>query len=270
MKLLHSSAALLALVALTSSCLAPFPSWADAPNDDVSRQTAARILEQSVEAHGDIYGMLDEIRVAYTGEWGSIVPVVQSVLADVEYRQTSRERLILDSDRIEQTHEGPGGTKTVLRTRDSIEVSYNGVPSEDPEVLASAALVADLYTMFLTAPSYVDRRNDALRLADPVKLDGRTHHRVMAHLSPGFGLAKDDFIVLWIDAQTFRVNRVGFTMRGLESTRNAHVEVTFDRYRDVEGFPFPTDFVERVRYPLPTTAHEWYSTELEAFLRVGP
>ena len=95
MKLHQYCAATLALATLTSSCLATFPSWADAPNDDVSLETAARILEQSVAAHGDVYGSLAEIHVAYSGEWSSLIASVQSVLADVEFRQTSREKLFL-------------------------------------------------------------------------------------------------------------------------------------------------------------------------------
>jgi len=270
MKLSTLFAVAFSLTALTSSCLTTFPSWADAPNDPVSLETAERVLNQSVEAHGDIYAMVDEIHVAYDGEWGSMVPALQSVLADVEYRQTSRERLVLATGLVEQTHKGPAGTKRVVRTPDTIEVSYNGVPSEDPEVLASAALVADLYSMFLTGPNFIVRRQNGLRLIEPAKLNDRTHHRVMAHLSPGLGLAKDDFVVLWIDAETNLLSRVHFTMRGLDSTKSAHVDVTFDRYRNVEGFPFPTDFVERVRYPVPATAHEWYATELEVRRQMKP
>ncbi len=267
MKLSHLA---LLLPLLASSCVTAFPSWSDAPNDSESLAAAARILEQSVAAQGDLYAALEEITVAYEGEWGSIVPALQSVLSDVEYRQTSRERFVLATDRMEQTHTGPSGTKEVVRTPEGIQVSYNGVPSSDPEVLASAALVADLYSMFLTGPTFVQRRQNSLRLASPAKLRDRTHHLVMAHLSPGFGLAEEDVVVLWIDAETFRLNRVHFTMRGLKSTRSANVDVTFDRFREVGGFRFPTDFVERVRFPVPTTAHEWYATELEVQRTMRP
>lgn len=270
MKLPLCSLAALSLAALTSSCMSTFPSWAGAPTDQVSLDEAQRIFDESVAAYGDIHRSVGEIQVTYHGEWGTLVPALQAVLSDVEYRQSSSETLNLETGRMEQNFEGPSGKKRVVRTPDSIEVSYNGIPSNDPEVLASAALVADLYSMFLLGPNYIAPRQNSLRIIEPAELNDRTHYRVMAHLAPGFGLAKDDFVVLWIDVESHLVNRVNFTMHGLESTKTANVEVTFDRFRRVEGFPFPTDFVERVRYPLPATAHEWWTAELEVQRLVTP
>jgi hypothetical protein len=255
-----------AVALIGSSCLASFPRWEEAPSDPASVAAAERVLDRSIEAHGgDPYRRLAEIRVAYEGEWGFLVSKVQPVLVDRDYRGSSVESLVLREDRLDQRHFGPAGTKVVLRRPDSIEVRYDTLPCEDPEVLAAAALVADAYTLFLAGPAFVRRRGAELRPLESAELAGRPHERVLARLVPGLGLSEADEVVLWIDAESHLLDRVHFTMRGLASTRNAHVDVTFDGHAATNGFVVPRHFVERVRAPLPIRAHEWHVTDLLVF-----
>lgn len=262
---LASAPALVALAVLATSCRASFPRWDEVADEPASNAAAARLVDVSIAAHGgDPYRHLDEIRAGYEGEWGFIVSKVQPVLVDRGYRQSSTERVELATGRIEQHHTGPEGTKHVIRAPGAIEVRYDGgEPATDVEVVASAALVADAYALFLTGAGFVKQRASDLRLLEPADLDGRAHERVLARLQPGLGLSDEDFVVLWIDRKTQVLRRVHFTMRGLASTRTAHVDVTFGEHREVDGFLFPTRFVERVRAPIPVQAHEWHVTALD-------
>lgn len=256
---------LLPLAALASGCLSSFPQWEEASASPASLTQAARLVDASVDAHGgDVYATADEIRVEYEGEWGFLVTKVQPVLTDPDYRQSSTERFVPSQGLLEQTHRGPAGEKTVVRRPDSIEVRYDGVVSDDEDVRAAAALVADAYMMFLVGPSFVKHRATEMRVIEPETLDGRPHDRVLAKLEPGFGFSEADYVVLWIDAETRLTRRLHFTLEGLESTRGAHVDTTYLEYGRFGPFTFATDLVEHVRSPLPAKAHEWRVTSLES------
>ncbi|MDG2305056.1 MAG: hypothetical protein P8R42_10440 [Candidatus Binatia bacterium] len=245
----------LALGLALAGCAARFP----VPPDTVpAGPTAAEILGRSIQASGgDPYSSIHDIAVRYRGEWGSVVQMLQPVLTDGEYRGESEERLLLGEDVIAQRHLGPSGEKTVLRGRGEIYVTYDGVPSTDRAVLESSALVADAYGLFLVGPAWLNRRGtEWTRLADEVE-DDQTRLRILGHLRPGIGLSDADRVVAWIDAETFLLRRVHFTLEGFEGTLGAHADVTFFDYREIEGRQWPTRFIERVRSPVDIHAHLW-------------
>ena len=110
------------------------------------------------KASGDPWSTYRKVEVAYSGEWSGIAKKVQPVLVDPNFRKSSVELYEPRSSRVKQVHNGPGGTKVVLRTPKSTKVSYAGVESGDSEVKAASALVADAYTAFLFGPSYLKTR----------------------------------------------------------------------------------------------------------------
>ena len=160
-------------------------------------------------------------------------------------------------------HEGPLGTKQVIRTPTGISVYYNGERETDPVKLRATAMTNSAFQMFHFGPSFVHGRAVEMeRLADASE-GGRTHRRILATLEPGFGEAARDQVVLWIDARDSRLYRVHMTLNGFETTQGAHVDTTFLAYAQVGGYLFPTSFHERVRGPVRIDAHTWHTTGID-------
>jgi hypothetical protein len=245
---------------LLAGCAAQFPE----PTGSRDQAAAAAVLDQSIAAHGGyLFEQPGSVRVSYDGEWRNVVKVLQPVLVDAGYRQTSEEVLDLSTADIVQVHNGPDGTKRVARTADGVAVLYDGVESADETTRAASALVADAYTMFLAGPSFIRQRDAALSMLEPAMLDGESHQRIHAVLEPGFGFSERDEAVLWINEESGLLGLVHFTIEGLASTRGAHVDVAFSEHREIDGFVWPTAFYERVRAPLRVPAHSWRVVELE-------
>lgn len=251
---------LAATVTLLAGCAAQFPE----PVGSRNHGAAEAVLETSIAAHGGyLFEQPGSVRVSYDGEWRNVVKVLQPVLVDAGYRQSSEELLDLDTAEIVQVHNGPDGTKLVARTADDVSVLYDDVQSDDETTLAASALVADAYTLFLAGPSFIKQRGGELTLLDPEIRDGQSYQRVHAVLEPGFGFSKRDEVVLWISEDTGLLGLVHFTIDGLASTRGAHVDVEFSGHKEVDGFVWPTEFYERVRAPLRVPAHSWRVVDLE-------
>ncbi len=223
-----------------------------------SPEQAAAILARAIAAHGgDAWGRLHDVSVRYEGDWLSIVDRVQPVLVDKPFRKSSEERFLRAEGILAQAHQGPAGTKQVVRTPEGIKVWYNGKEESDAEKIASAALVADAYRMFLTGPFFFADRRAELRPAGGDTVDGAACDRILAILRPGFGLSPEDRVLLSIDRKTGLLRRVRFTLEGLASTRGAEVDTTFGNWREIGGVLWPTEFFERIRAPLRLSAHRW-------------
>ena len=267
---------LLALMSL--GCASQLPQWQELSTAPGARQPeAVELLSAAVQAHGgDAFGELTDVSVQYQGDWGRLVPKLQPVLSDVDFRRRSEELYWPQIGRVTQLHDGPGGAKTVVRLPDEVEVTYSPVGSgsairdgSEEEHLASA-LVADAYTLFLFGPSFVEHRAESLALLEPAEMDGQTYPRILARLRPGFGMSAEDRVALWFDPNTSRLFRVHFTIDGLESTQGAEVDVTFDGYREVGGYWWPTRFHERVLAPIRAFAHRWETVDLRVNSGVQP
>lgn len=243
-----------------AGCAARFPE----PVGSRDHAAAVAVLDRSIAAHGGyLFEQPGSVRVSYDGEWRNVVKVLQPVLVDAGYRQSSDEMLDLATAGIVQVHNGPDGTKRVVRTADEVAVFYDDVASNDETTLAASALVADAYTLFLAGPSFIRQRDARLAMLEPATLDGEPHQRIHAVLEPGFGLSERDEAVLWINEETGLLGLVHFTIDGLASTRGAHVDVAFSAHREIDGFVWPTEFYERVRAPLRVPAHSWRVLDLE-------
>lgn len=229
-----------------------------------SEPAAEQLLAAAREAHGGgAFQRVRDISVRYEGRWGAIGPKFQPELVDKRFRKNSEERLIPSSRLIAQRHEGPGGTKVVLRDRDTVSVSYNGSGSTDRLARQAAALVADAYQMFLLGPFFFDREGVTLQIAKSSVVDGALCDELIAVLIPGFGEAKEDRVLLSIDRSTKQLRRVRMTLNGLETTKGAEVDVTFRGFKRVGGILWPVDFDERIRVPFDLHAHHWRLTGLD-------
>jgi len=248
---------------LSSACSsAAIPGW---PETDLSTSQARAVVERSVEAHGgNVFEDFEDLSVSYEGRWGRLVALMQPLMADKRYRSSSQERYILDGEILLQLHEGPGGTKTVFRDRDSVAVLYNDEPVEnDEDTLAASAVVVDSYLMMITAPSWFLRPGVELSLLPSVVEDGATYRRVQARFRPGYGFGEKDRALLWIDEKTSLLYRVQFSIDGFRKTQGAEVGVTFFDHREIDGKLWPTRFVERVHEPVSAFAHRWRLTGLD-------
>lgn len=224
-------------------------------------QPAARaILQKSAEAHGlAAFRQIDDISVAYAGEWYGLVSKMQPTLIDADFRQGSQERILFKGGPLlAQHHLGAKGSKQVIRRRTDVQVFYNDAPSSDLEVLSAAALVADGYRMFLTGPFYFLDGNLSLETGDNEVVDGRPCLTLLAVRRPGHGLSAEDRYLLFIDAENHLLRRIRFTMEGLASTQGAVAEVDFFDHREMAGVTWPTRFYERLRKPIPNLpVHDW-------------
>ena len=230
-----------------------------------SSADARTLLDACLQAHGGVaaYSRLHDVNVRFSSHWAAIGPKLQPKLSDTGYRQGSEEWYLAMPHgwTVDQTHRGPKGVKHVLRVPpDSVVVKYNGssAPDQDPEVNAAAALVTDAYSMFLFGPDFFRRRGAKLqRLTATGDVAARSCDELLAVLQPGFGPAKEDRVILFIDHETHRLLRMQFTLNALESTQGAEVQVDLSHHQKLAGVLFPTEFYEHIDRPVNLDAHRW-------------
>lgn len=269
----------LLLLPVARAALPPVPPVPTTPDPAAATADGRQLLRACLEAHGGpaAYARLRDVNVRLDGKWAFLAPKLQPKLADVRYRGGSEERYLREGHNfvVGQIHTGPAGKKQVCRTPGKIQVGYPGsflnphddpprvgsTPENDTERRAAAALVADAYTMFLFGPDFfVQRSAPVTRLTATAEVDGRPCDEVLAVLRPGFGEAKEDRVVLFIDQRDRTLRRVQFTLNGLASTQGADVHVDLLDHRALAGVRFPTRFYEQIDHPAPIPAHRWRLT----------
>jgi len=224
---------------------------------------AAAVLEQSAATHGDPWKRYKRVEVSFDGEWSALATRIQPAITDPSFRKSSVETYRTGRKSVSQTHTGPAGTKTVKRNGSAISVTYNGTPTDDPEKLDAAALVADAYTIFVFGSSWLAENGTAFQLLPGQAINGEACQLVSGSLKPGFGRSPEDNFIAWISKDTGYLRRFQFTLNGLESTKGADVDVTFSEMRKAPGGSvWPTRFIERVQRPVNIKAHEWRTTTL--------
>lgn len=225
---------------------------------------AAGIFAACMEAHGgDMHEYPGDINLSTDGQWYQLIQRIQPIVSDAGFRVTSEERYRPRDGLYSVHHEGPLGTKQVVRTKTDIAVYYNGTRETDPVKIRATAMTNDAFRMFHFGPSFVKSRATALQRIPDARENGRDYRRLLATLEPGFGEAAQDQVVLWIDAQNSRLFRVHMTLNGFETTQGAHVDTTFLDYRKVGPYLLPVRFHERVRGPLQIDAHDWHTTGID-------
>ena len=226
--------------------------------------TGDAIFARTLTAHGgDLRQYPGDINLSTDGRWFALIQKIQPLVTDSGYRIRSEERYRPRDGLYAVAHTGPEGSKYVVRSRDGLAVSYNGVRETDPAKLSATAMTNDAFRMFHFGPSFfLDRASSWIRLADAEE-KGRVYHRLRATIRPGFGDAKEDDVVLWVDRDSARLFRIHMSLNGFETTVGAHVDTTFLEYRDVAGHLLPVRFHERVRGPLRIDAHTWWTTGID-------
>lgn len=256
-----------AAVLALAGCATPNPDLPPSEPDEVAvagGQNGKALLERSARSQGNDLRRYREVKVAYDGTWSSFPKLTQKVLVDADFRETSEEVYFPAVGKVKQIHRGPGGQKTVVRSRpDAISVSYEGRVNEDSEVKAAAALVADAYTMFLFGSSWLLKHGSEFSYLGQRDVEGVACDLVAVTLRPGLGVAERDRAVAWLDGESGVMRRVTFTLNGLDSTQGAEVDVTFDDFLTAsDGSLWPGYFLEMIRRPVNTRAHEWRATSL--------
>jgi hypothetical protein len=212
---------------------------------------------------GDLRQYPGDINLSTDGRWFALIQKIQPVVTDSGFRIRSEERYRPRDGLYAVTHTGPEGSKHVVRSRDGLVVSYNGVRETVPAKLRATAMTNDAFRMFHFGPSFfLDRASGWVRLADADE-KGRAYYRLRATVRPGFGESKEDDVLLWVDRETSRLFRIHMSLNGFETTVGAHVDTTFLEYRDIAGYLLPVRFHERVRGPLRIDAHTWWTTGID-------
>lgn len=249
---------------LLAACTSlPDPNLPPSLVSDAARQLLAR---SAIKA-GRPWRRLAKVEVAYSGEWTRIVQKLQPELVNAEYRKSSKEVYFPRLRRVEQTHSGPRGTKTVLRTPATIEVGLPLYRQPTEVEKDAAALVADAYMMFTFGADYLLTRGHDWRLWPGMQrheIDGDPCSLVFGTLKPGVGRSTEDRVIVWISQRDHRLRRLQFTLNGLASAAGADVDVTFNDFKPgPHGTEWPRHFLETVRRPLTVKAHEWWMTDLK-------
>lgn len=253
---------LLALVVTAgfTGCATRFPTPVSGTSFD-DGLSAQEIFDRSLAVHGGAAGAsTSDVNLSITGTWGRLIQRIQPVVTDSGYRISAQERYRPAEQLYAVLWEGPQGTKKVVRTPGSIEVFYNGVRETDETRLGAAAMTADAFQLFHLGPTFLQARRATFERLPDGKEKGRRYYRLFTTLRPGFGRSDEDKVVLWVDPETGRWFRVHITLEGFETTRGAHVDVTFLRHQQVGPLLFPVEFHERVRGPIRISAHDWSFT----------
>ena len=257
-----------ALLSGLGACSHPLP-LAQAP---LVSAAAAQRLQDSARAHGlDAYRELNDINIAYAGQWRPLIDRVQPRVVDAGYRGTSQERLLPAARFLAQAYTGPSGRKQVAWRRVAssagmrglVQVWVDGQPSTDIEVLQASALVAECYNLFLLGPLWLAERRLPLQLHGTERVDGRLCDVVLAWLQPGLGLSPLDRVALCIDQADHVTRRMRFTLEGTPNTQGAvAITDTFEHERRF-GVLWPMRSYEEVVHPLRLPAHDWRITGLD-------
>lgn len=250
-------------VTFFTACASKFPNPSVDSLQD-KQLSASQIFERTFNVHGGgSLDQLNDVNLSLSGEWKRLIKRIQPLVTDFNYRVNSQERLFPNSGGYVALYTGPGGTKKVVRSPSSLEVYYNGEPSNDPEVLSSTALTADAFHLFLLGPlALKEWQSEFTRLTDITYKD-QTYYRLHLYRNPGFGYSKQDQVVLWIDTVSERTKIIQITLEGHSTTKGAHVEVEFLDYIQQGDYLFPSNFFERVNAPLSVDAHAWHLTGLD-------
>jgi hypothetical protein len=244
--------------------VSPFPALPQAgqAEDGVA---ARRIFDRCLAEHGgDLRRHPGDLNLSTDGHWFALIQRIQPVVTDSAFRIRSEDRYRPGEGLYVVRHFGPSGVKQVVRRGGRIEsVRYNGALEQDPTKLSATAMTNDAFLMFHFGPTFFLERVRSWSLLPEASEEGRSYHRIIGTLTPGFGDAADDRVVLWVDADSFRLFRIHMTLNGFETTKGAHVDTTFLAYREAAGYLLPVRFHERVRGPLHIDAHTWWTTGLD-------
>jgi hypothetical protein len=265
------------LMGAFTGCVTPLPLTSKPSGLDAKAQA---LLLQSAQSHGwDAYRRITDINIAYDGQWRPGINRVQPEVVDANFRGSSQERLMPGLGLNSQLYQGPKGRKFVAWQRadgappkaGKIAIWNNGQASADPAYLSAAALVADVYGLFLLGPLYLMRQDSeqpaprvlTLQTSGTEDVDGRLCDVVQAWLTPGYGLSALDRVALCIARDDHVTLRMRFTLEGFAGTQGAVAETDTYEHQRRHGVLWPMRSFERVVHPIALPAHDWRITGLD-------
>lgn len=274
------AAAFLPFVGALGGCINPLPLSQRPNGTDGTDPRARALLMQSAMAHGlQAYRSITDINIAYDGQWASAINSVQPEVVDASFRGSSQERLMPGLGLNSQLYQGAKGSKFVAWQRGSgtpndpgkVGIWYNGAPSSSNALLTAAALVAEIYGLFLLAPLWlIDQKTgepasrvSALQMGGTERVDGVLCDVVRAWLKPGWGISTLDRVDLCIARDTRITLRTRFTLEGFEGTQGAVAETDNYEHQQRHGVLWPMRSFERVIHPIALDAHNWHITGLD-------
>jgi hypothetical protein len=264
-----------------SGCGTPLPLKTQATG---IQPEAAQRLRQSAVVHGlAAFRNITDINIAYDGQWRPLINGIQPEVVDAGFRGSSQERLLPGLGINAQLYQGPQGRKFVGWQRGGgaagqvgkIEVWTNGQPVNSQPMLTAAALVAEIYGLFLLGPLWLmdvdmdmasgqpTSRVKALQLASTENVDGDICDVVQAWLAPGWGQSALDRVALCISRNDQVTRRMRFTLEGFAGTQGAVAETDTYDHQQRFGILWPMRSFERVLHPLALPAHDWRITGLD-------
>lgn len=253
------SLVILLSAALCSACVSlPLPVAEHSTNE------GRALLEASARAHGwDSYRKLNDINLRHEGTWFNLVSRLQPVLVDRDYRVIAEERILVGRRESAMSNSGGIGPKFSYRNPDELVLYYDGRAESNKDKRDAAAVVLDAYRLFLLGPLFLTEHNAIVERAGEDTVDGQPVDLLLARVRPGFGFSPEDRVLAYIGREDRLFKRIRFSIEGLASTRGAVIEVDYFDYIESEGVKFPTRWFERVKRPVPISAHEWHITGLD-------
>jgi hypothetical protein len=272
-----------------TACTTPLPLGASLRPSAPDAKAAARLM-QSAQAHGlAAYQNISDINIAYDGQWRPFINGIQPEVVDAGFRGSSQERLMPAWGVNAQLYTGPAGRKFVAWRRGAaagaasvaapgavnspadntgqIAIWYNNQASTDPARLAAAALVADVYGLFLLGPLWVvtqqSRRDLTFQMGGTERVDGRLCDVLQIWMKPGYGLSGVDRLDLCIDTADHTTRRMRFSLEGFTGTQGAVAETDTYDHATRFGVLWPMRSYERIVHPLGLPAHDWRITGLD-------
>ena len=258
MNLFRSLLALLA-AAVSAGCVS-----LPAANHNASTVAGQALLDAAARAHGwESYRTLKDISLRHEGQWFDLVARMQPVLVDRDYRVRAEERILVGQRESAKSYSGGVGPKHAYRNPDELALFYNGKPEPSAEKRDAAALVLDVYLLFLLGPLFLKEQDAIVDAVGTDRVDGVPVDVLVARMRPGFGFAPEDKVVAYIGRDDRLVRRIRFSIEGLASTRGAVIEVDYFDYIERDGVRFPTRWFERVKRPVLISARDWRMTGLD-------
>lgn len=263
-------AGLLAPTAWLGACSTPLPLNPSPSSSAAATAAQARLLD-SAEAHGlEAYRRLDDISVAFTGQWRPLINGIQPEVVDRAYRGASQERLLPRLGAVAQSWHGsddPRLRKHVFWQRgdaatarpDELALFYDGRLSGDAARADASALVAECCGLFLLGPLWLAAagRCQPFAVTGTERVHGRLCDAVQVWLRPGLGRSPQDRVTVFVDRDDRLTRRLRFTLEGFAGTRGAVAEVDWLDFIRRDGVLWPMRFYEAVVHPLQLPAHDW-------------
>jgi hypothetical protein len=149
------------------------------------------LLEETQVVHGkEEFAKIKDISVSYDGIWPLFVTKIQPKITDLKFRKCSEDRILVNAGSALQLYQGEGGSKWVHGTQRD-----------------ASHLVLESYQLFLMRAVEFNRVA-WVEIGPTALIDGKPYDTLIGFMHLGFGNAKEDRAMLFIDQKTKLLKRV--------------------------------------------------------------